>query len=352
MKQLSILTKRQIFLSNLIHKETRVSNRSLLNSVQDHFGDISRLTLIRDLNTLIRYGFIKRHGRGRGIFYESTCSSFLKIIDEQEYFLKESDARIIQKTRIDFTKHRLWLKAFNEKEYKHLFALTETFQRRIKTYSPKLLQKEFERITIEFSWKSSRIEGNTYSLLDTEYLIKNRREAKEHMHEEAVMILNHKAALEYVWSHPKYFQILTAKKIEELHTLIIKNLGISSGIRKRPVGIIGTTYKPYDNYYQVREELEQLCQLLHKLPNPFLKALIGIAGMSYIQPFEDGNKRSSRLLGNAILLAHTCCPLSYRSIDEVLYKKAMILFYEQHTLSLFKKLFIEQYEFAVKNYFL
>lgn len=132
----------------------------------------------------------------------------------------------------------------------------------------------------------------------------------------------------------------------------MKNLHIASGIRKRPVGIVGTMYKPYDNYYQVREELEDLCLLLNTLPDPFLKALVGIAGLSYIQAFEDGNKRTSRILGNAILLAHHACPLSYRSVNEVDYKKAMIFFYEQHSLSLFKKLYMEQYEFAVNNYFL
>jgi Fic family protein len=73
--------------------------------------------------------------------------------------------------------------------------------------------------------------------------------------------------------------------------------------------------------------------------------------IAYIQPFKDGNKRTSRLLGNAILMAHDICPLSYRSVDEAEYKKAVILFYEQNNISYFKKLFIEQFEFAVQNYF-
>jgi len=73
--------------------------------------------------------------------------------------------------------------------------------------------------------------------------------------------------------------------------------------------------------------------------------------IAYIQPFEDGNKRTSRLMGNAVLLAHDICPLSYRSVKDSEYKKAVLLFYEQNNISYFKQLFIEQFKFAVNNYF-
>ena len=92
--------------------------------------------------------------------------------------------------------------------------------------------------------------------------------------------------------------------------------------------------------------------IINKFNDPFAKALAAVAMISYIQPFEDGNKRTGRILGNAILLAHDVCPLSYRSVDELEYKKAILLFYEQNNLSYFKKLFMEQYEFAVNTYFL
>lgn len=72
--------------------------------------------------------------------------------------------------------------------------------------------------------------------------------------------------------------------------------------------------------------------------------------ISYIQPFEDGNKRTSRLLGNALLLANGYCPLSYRSVDEVEYKKAIILFYERNSVLYFKGMFIDQFKQAVENF--
>jgi len=87
------------------------------------------------------------------------------------------------------------------------------------------------------------------------------------------------------------------------------------------------------------------------LDDPFSKAIFTTLMISYIQPFEDGNKRASRLLGNAILLANNACPLSYRSINEADYKKAVIIFYEQNSARFFKELFVEQFKFAVGNYF-
>ncbi|MEK7166883.1 MAG: Fic family protein, partial [Patescibacteria group bacterium] len=91
--------------------------------------------------------------------------------------------------------------------------------------------------------------------------------------------------------------------------------------------------------------------LANNLKDPFSKALILILLISYIQPFEDGNKRTSRLIGNAVFLANNICPLSYRSINEADYKKAIILFYEQNNVRFFKELFVNQFQFAVENYF-
>ncbi len=106
-----------------------------------------------------------------------------------------------------------------------------------------------------------------------------------------------------------------------------------------------------DNVHQLRQAVERLVKVINDTSNPFEKALIIVLMISYIQHFEDGNKRSARTLGNALLLANDYCPLSYRSVDEGEYKKAMILFYEQKNATYFKKLFIEQFKQAVKKYF-
>lgn len=165
------------------------------------------------------------------------------------------------------------------------------------------------------------------------------------------MILNHKEAMDFIFQNHRKFRRLNIAKVEEIHKIITKNLGVNFGLRKVPVGVISTDYKPLDNQFQIKEVLASFCERINDLTFPIEKALALIAKVSYIQPFEDGNKRTSRVLGNAILMAHNFCLLSYRSVDEVEYKKAMILFYEQNSIAYFKEVFIAQFKNAVERYF-
>jgi len=101
---------------------------------------------------------------------------------------------------------------------------------------------------------------------------------------------------------------------------------------------------------QIEEAMEDLISTVNSLEDPFSKALVTLAGLAYIQPFEDGNKRTSRLSANAVLLAHKCAPLSYRSVSEVSYKEATLVFYEKNSLVSLRDIFMEQYLFACENY--
>jgi fido (protein-threonine AMPylation protein) len=350
--QIKPLTKRQRAIITIIQRLDHAQTKNITQEIQVHFDQATRITIIRDLNSLVRQKLIQKHGEGRGVWYQSLTPDLLTPFDPEEYFKIEPDRRIIKKDTANFADYKNWAKIFDDGELVQLAKLTGKYLAHFKSYKDNKLARELERIMIEFSWKSSHIEGNTYSLLDTEQLIKSTIEAKDHPHEEAVMILNHKTALDYIWKNSADFKTINLRKIEEIHSLVVKNMGVKTGLRHGPVGIIGTTYRPFDNIYQIREAIEQLCGLINRQKNPFIKAFIVTVGLAYIQPFEDGNKRTSRLIGNAILLAFHCCPLSYRSINEIEYKKAIILFYEQHSLVLLKKLFVEQYEFAVNNYFL
>lgn len=226
--------------------------------------------------------------------------------------------------------------------------LNESYRLKKKALSAKLLQKEFERLTVELAWKSSKIEGNTYTLLDTELLLKEHISAKGKTAEETPMVMNHKTALDYVLQEPDYFSELTVSKIEEIQSLLTEGLNVSKGIRQGIVGIVGTNYRPLDNIYQIKEALQRLIDVINHTKNPVEKALIAVLMIAYIQPFEDGSKRTSRILGNALLLANDYCPLSYRSVDEIEYKKGIILFYEQNNAFYFKKLFLEQFKQAVQ----
>jgi Fic family protein len=165
------------------------------------------------------------------------------------------------------------------------------------------------------------------------------------------MLLNHKEAIDYVVETKAYFDELTVAKIEELHSILVKELPINRNLRKRKVGITGTNYSPLDNEFQIREALEKSCTLINQRENAFEKALLCLVLVSYIQPFSDGNKRTARILSNALLMQRDTCPLSFRTVEALEYKKAMLIFYEQNNISPMKQIFMDQFEFAVKTYF-
>ncbi len=342
------LTKRQLNILEFIKKSDKVGNQE----IKEYLNNISRFTIVRDLKILLDVGLIEQKGKGRSIYYrEKTQNDFLQYIDVDKYFEQEADKRKLKFEKFNFDILKNIKNVFTDQEIKELQNLNKQYQDRIKKLSPNALKKEFERLTVELSWKSSKIEGNTYSLIDTEILIKENKEAVGHKKEEAIMILNHKKALDYISDKRSDFKKITVSKIESIHDLIIDKLGIERGLRKNQVRIIGTKYLPLDNQYQIREVMEKSVGIINKLSNPFSKAFMAIIMVSYIQPFVDGNKRTARLLGNALLMANNACPLSFRSVDEAEYKKDLIVFYEQNSLRAFKELFIEQFKFAVENYF-
>ena len=345
-----MLNKRQEMIFNYIKQSGAVSREQIQDTVSQMFDKSSKVTILRDLDVLIDEGLIAKTGTTRAAVYSlSIHNKLLEDIDIESYFA--NDDRKLANNRFNFDIMNNLSNLLTPKEKQEYSVLNEQYLTNKAKMSPTILRKEFERLTIELAWKSSKIEGNTYTLLDTERLLKENVSANGKTKEETQMIINHKTALDYITQNPSVYKELTVRKIEELHRLLVEDLGVTYGVRQTLVGIVGTDYKPLDNEFQIKEALEQLVNLVNNTENPLEKALITVLIISYIQPFEDGNKRTSRILGNALLLANDYCPLSYRSVDEVEYKKGIILFYEQNNASYFKKLFLEQYKQAVKKYF-
>ena len=168
---------------------------------------------------------------------------------------------------------------------------------------------------------------------------------------EAQMILNHKKALDFILNNRDYFKNISLDKIKKIHELLTEGIDIRKDFRNHPVGITGTIYRPLPKRDEIDTAMKKLEKTLLKVNNPFIKAFVVLVMIAYIQPFEDGNKRTSRIIANAILYASNKAMLSYRNIDSVEYKKAMILFYEQNNISYIKEIFLQQFEFAVNNYF-
>ncbi len=314
----------------------------------------SSATVKRILASLVESKDAIVTGQGRATRYSVSPQAHVTMdLNIDTYYQKETDEREVQ-TEFNFELINDILpqvELFTEEEKKRLNDLQAQFTKNLEGITPTEYRKEMERLGIDLSWKSSQIEGNTYSLLETEKLLKEKKTASGKTKEEAVMLLNHKDALDFVLVEPEYFEEISLRRIEELHALLIKELDVDKGIRRRRVGVTGTNYRPLDNEFQIREALEDTCRLINGKENVFEKALLALVLISYIQAFTDGNKRTARITSNAILIAYRYCPISFRTVDSVDYKKAMLIFYEQNNISAFKKIFIEQFTFAVQTYF-
>lgn len=323
--------------------------------IRSRFNEkISYSTIKRILAQLLSENLITTSGKGKNTSYKISPSYKLFLpLNLDTYFQKEIDEREIQESYNLQLINDVLSKAdiFTQEEMKHLQLLQNTYLNNISTLSEAGYKKELERLAIDLSWKSSQIEGNTYSLLETERLLKEKETAAGKQKDEAVMLLNHKDALDFIIENPDYVNPLTVSKIEDIHSLLIKELDVDRNIRKRRVGISGTNYTPLDNEFQIKEALRDMCELVNDKNSIFEKALLVLVLISYIQAFGDGNKRTARIISNAILIYNNHCPISFRSVDSIEYKKAMLLFYEQNNITAFKKIFIEQFEFAVKTYF-
>ena len=312
-------------------------------------------TMKRLLSAAVKEGNIETAGRGPATKYKLTPQAHVTMpLDLATYFDKDIDEREVQESfNFDLIRDVLpKVEIFTKEELEVLNAAQMEFKKNTEGMTELEYRKEMERLGVDLSWKSSQIEGNTYSLLETERLLKDKQTASGKTKEEAIMLLNHKDALDFVLDVPDYLKELSVHRIENLHSILTKELEVDRmKIRHRRVGITGTNYRPLDNEFQIREALEDTCTLVNGKDNVFEKALLTLVLLSYIQAFVDGNKRTARITSNAILIANGYCPISFRTVDSIDYKKAMLMFYEQNNIAAFKKIFIEQFLFAVKTYF-
>ena len=311
-------------------------------------------TMKRLLSAAVKEGNIETVGRGPATKYKLTPQAHVTMpLDLATYFDKDIDEREVQESfNFDLIRDVLpKVEIFTKEELEVLNDAQIEFEKNTEGMTELEYRKEMERLGVDLSWKSSQIEGNTYSLLETERLLKDKQTASGKTKEEAIMLLNHKDALDFVLDIPDYLKELSVHRIEDIHSILTKELEVERNIRHRRVGITGTNYRPLDNEFQIREALEDTCTLVNGKDNVFEKALLTLVLLSYIQAFVDGNKRTARITSNAILIANGYCPISFRTVDSIDYKKALLMFYEQNNIAAFKKIFIEQFLFAVKTYF-
>jgi Fic family protein len=345
------LSSRQKSILNILAQSDKLSRKQIAKKLSISHPT-SKATLARDLATLLKGGRIEALGDGPKRVYQSSISNpLLKYVDLGQYFALDPDDRQDAKTSFNLDIYTELHDLILPEEIEELKTTFRSYTQSTESLDQTIRDRELERFMIELSWKSSKIEGNTYSLLETETLIKENQEAQGHSKSEALMILNHKDAFKTIVKHRSDFRELSLGKVLELHNILVKDLSIVTGIRTHAVGITGTSYRPLDNEWQIKKSLERLISTVNETTHPFEKALIISSMLAYLQPFADGNKRTARMLSNAVLLAYDYFPLSYRSVDENEFKSALVLFYEINNLYRIKRLLLDQYRFALKTYF-
>lgn len=203
--------------------------------------------------------------------------------------------------------------------------------RQEKSSAPSL--RDLEYLTVELSWKSSALEGNTYTLLDTQLLLLEGVKAPNRTSFETQMVLNHKDAIKFIVEHQELFSgDITFAAVEELHRIISYNLGIQSGIRQRLVRIGASNYTPLASPQQLREKADLVLAVINRAADPGLKSLLALGLIPYLQLFEDGNKRTGRMLANAILISTIGKGFSLRSVSARDLSLAYLAFYEFNSL--------------------
>jgi Fic family protein len=217
------------------------------------------------------------------------------------------------------------------------------------TYARNILN----RLLIDLSWNSSRLEGNTYSLLETKRLIELGENAQGKDASEAQMILNHKGAIEYIIESAAESEI-SSHGICSIHALLSENLlgdpSASGRVRQIAVGVAGTTYLPLENPHVLRECFDIFIQKMNLIEDPFEQSFFSLVHLSYMQAFEDVNKRTARLVANIPLIKKNLKPLSFTDVNKEAYVQSLLGIYEKNDISLFKDLYLWAYKRSSQRY--
>ncbi len=217
------------------------------------------------------------------------------------------------------------------------------------TYAKQILN----RLLVDLSWNSSRLEGNTYSLLDTRRLIDFGEMAEGKAQLEAQMILNHKDAIEFLVDSAEEIGF-NRHTILNLHALLANNLladpEATGRLRRIAVGIEKSAFHPLEAPQLVEECLDQVLASAEAIENPFEQAFFVMVQLPYLQPFDDVNKRVSRLAANIPLIRANLAPLSFADVPVKTYTEAILGVYELNRIDLLKDVFIWACERSASRY--
>lgn len=339
-----------------------------VDAIAARLTGIPRRTLQRLLAELVQTGLLSRSGKGPATLYTlgqppleaetgEDYTGFINLSDISRNLLAQLRRPLSARKPVAY--QREWLAAYQPNETFYLDEHTRELLRRVGdtgmtdsplgTYGREIL----DRLLIDLSWASSRLEGNTYTRLDTERLIRYGEEAAGKDALETQMILNHIRAIEVLvesvaevgFNHYTFLN---------LHGLLSENLmpdpTASGRLRLREVDISGTVYKP-----AAIPQLVEYCfhEILHKadsIRDPFEQAFFVLVHLPYLQPFEDVNKRVARIGCNITFIKHNLCPLTFVDVPERAYVEGLLGVYERNDVSLLRDVFVWAYERSAQHY--
>ncbi len=301
-----------------------LSGGTTASEVSKKMPELDIRSMQRALERLSDLDLVKRSGPSNGPSYAINYSSLLATEIPDKILEEESRPE-------SFFNHGLidWLREAPTRQFEQDFGNKHATP----DIGHKISAKELEYLTVELSWKSSALEGNTYTLLDTQLLLTEGVKAKNRTEFETQMILNHKDAIAFIIENPDSFSgKINLAAVEELHRIIGCNLGIAPGVRKRLVKISASNYTPLANRHQLRENANKVLEIIDRFADPFLRSLMALCLIPYLQFFEDGNKRTGRMLANAILISALGKGFSLRKVSARELALAYLAFYEFNSI--------------------
>jgi predicted transcriptional regulator len=336
-------------------------------------GEGDRKAIRRVLTGLVKQGLLKACGAGRARTYvalksamiETTSTVVIGATPFQDILLSRESQALLKyisqslQARIPVGYHLEFLRAYEPNETFYLTSpqrsellktgTAESKARPAGTYARTILN----RLLIDLSWNSSRLEGNTYSLLETKRLIELGESASGKDATEAQMILNHKEAIEYIIQASDEEKI-SSHEVCSIHALLSENLlgdpSASGRIRQSAVGVGGTNYMPLENPQVLKECFEVFIEKLNRIEDPFEQSFFSLVQLSYMQAFEDVNKRTARIVANIPLIKKNLRPLSFMDVDREAYLKSLLGVYEKNDVSLLRDLYLWAYVRSAQRY--
>ncbi len=324
-----------------------------------------RRTLQHRLSMLVKNGRLVAEGRTKGRKYRLPSSSALVAAKQGKTGFPLSDAALaVQREVLRPLRERKYVSYNRDFLDRYRPNVTQYLSESLKQHLLDVGKTEsggfagtyarqiYSQLLIDLSWNSSRLEGNTYSLLETERLIELGEAAEGKDRRETQMILNHKAAIEFLVESAENIKI-DRYTILNIHALLSDDLisdQACGSLRKIGVGIAGSVYLPLALPQLISECFQQIVDTANAIKNPFEQAFFLMVHLPYLQPFEDVNKRVSRLVANIPLVRENLCPLSFVDVQESVYINGLIGIYEYNRVELFAEVFAWAYERSCLRY--